>query len=53
LGKEEIEDTQVLGRLLEVPRKFSAKVYVITIENKPEMYGYSEVDEKNENTILS
>ncbi|MFT5738439.1 MAG: hypothetical protein ACJAWH_002021 [Maribacter sp.] len=51
LGKEEIEDTHVLGKLLEVARKFNAKVYVITIENKPETYGYSEVDEKNENTI--
>lgn len=51
LGKEEIEDTQVLGKLLEVTRKFNSKVYVITIENKPGTYGYSEVDEKNENTI--
>lgn len=51
LGKEEIEDTQVLGKLLEVARKFNAKVHVITIENKPGTYGYSKVDEKNENAI--
>ncbi len=51
LGKEEIDNTQVLGTLLEVARKFNAKVHVITIKNKPETYGYSAVEEKNENTI--
>ncbi|NNE77919.1 MAG: universal stress protein [Pricia sp.] len=51
LGKEEIDDTKVLGTLLNVARKFNAKVHVITIENKPESYGYSEADEKNENTM--
>ncbi len=51
LGTEEIEDTRVLGTLLEVTRKFNAKVHVITIKNKPETYGYSEVDKKNENAI--
>ncbi|HEA19806.1 hypothetical protein LCGC14_1476400 [marine sediment metagenome] len=51
LGKEEIEDTQVLGTLLKVARKFNAKVHVITIKNRPESYGYSEIDEKNENAI--
>ncbi len=51
LGKEEIENTKVLDTLLDVSRKFNAKVHVITIENKPETYGYSEVDEKNENAL--
>ncbi len=51
LGKEEIDDTQVLGTLLDVARRFNAKVHVVTIENKPETYGYSEIDEKNENAI--
>lgn len=51
LGKEEIDDTQVLSTLLSVAQKFNAKVHVITIENKPETFGYSESDEKNENTI--
>ncbi len=51
LGSEEIEDTKVLGRLLEVARKFDAKVHVVTIKNKPKSYGYSEVDKKNEHAI--
>lgn len=51
LGKEVIDDKKVLGTLLEVSRRFNAKVHVITIKNKPEMFGYSEIDEKNENTI--
>lgn len=51
LGTEEIEDRKVLRTLLELARKFNAKVHVITIKNKPETYGYSEVDEKNENTL--
>lgn len=51
LGKESIDDTQVLRTLLDVSRRFNAKVHVITIENRPEMFGYSEIDEKNETTI--
>lgn len=51
LGKEEIDDTEVLSTLLNVAQKFNAKVHVITIENRPETFGYSETDEKNENTI--
>lgn len=51
LGKEAIDDTGVLATLLDVARRFDAKVHVITIENRPETFGYSETDEKNENTI--
>ncbi|NHF59754.1 universal stress protein [Flavobacteriaceae bacterium TP-CH-4] len=51
LGREEIDDTKVLGTLLDVARRFNAKVHVLTIENKPDVYGYSETDEKNENAI--
>ena len=51
LGKESIDDTQVLNTLLNVAQRFDAKVHVITIENRPEMFGYSETDEKNESTI--
>ena len=51
LGQEEIEDTKVLGILLDIARDFNAKVHVVTIENRPAVYGYSEIDEKNENAI--
>jgi nucleotide-binding universal stress UspA family protein len=51
LGKEEIDDTEVLRTLLNVSQKFNAKVHVITIENRPETFGYSKTDEKNENKI--
>ncbi|SDE48495.1 Nucleotide-binding universal stress protein, UspA family [Pricia antarctica] len=51
LGKEEIDDTQDLGALLEVARRFNAKVHVVTIKNRPGSYGYSEEEEKNEKAI--
>lgn len=51
LGKEAIDDTEVLRTLLNVSQKFNAKVHVITIENRPETFGYSETDENNENKI--
>ncbi len=51
LGKEEIDERQVLETLLKVSRKFNAKVHVLTIENTSEMYGYSAIDEKNENLL--
>ncbi len=51
LGKQEIDDTEVLGTLLEIARRFNAKVDVVTIKNSPELYGYSEADKKNENTL--
>ena len=51
LGKNEIDDTKVLGTLLKVVRKFNTKVHVLTIENEPGTYGYSQADEKNENAL--
>ncbi|PHQ62590.1 MAG: universal stress protein UspA [Maribacter sp.] len=51
LGKNEIDDTKVLGTLLNVARKFNAKVHVLTIQNEPGTYGYSQSDEKNENAL--
>lgn len=51
LGKEEIDDREDLGTLLDISRKFDAKVHVITIQNRPESYGYSKVDKKNESTL--
>ena len=51
LGKEEIDDTDALGTLLEVSRKFNAKVHVLTIENTSEHYGYSKAEQTNENLL--
>ena len=51
LGKEEIDDREALVTLLDVSRKFNAKVHVLTIENTSEMYGYSEADKANENLL--
>ncbi|WP_298479261.1 universal stress protein [uncultured Maribacter sp.] len=51
LGKDEINNKQALSTLLDVARKFNAKVHVLTIENEPGMYGYSSTDEKNENLL--
>jgi nucleotide-binding universal stress UspA family protein len=51
LGKEKIDDTETLNTLLDVARKFNAKVHVVTIENKPESYGYSNIDVENENAL--
>ncbi|SDL63026.1 universal stress protein [Kriegella aquimaris] len=51
LGKEEIENRKTLGILLDIGRKFNAKVHVVTIENQPELYGYSNIEVRNENTL--
>lgn len=51
LGVNEIDDTSVLGTLLEVSKRFNAKVHVLTIQNSPGTYGYSKADEKNENAL--
>lgn len=51
LGRKEIDDSKSLGVLLELARRFNAKVHVVTIKNQPELYGYSETDKKNESTI--
>lgn len=51
LGSREIDDPKVLGILLDVARTFNAKVHVLTIENKPGTYGYSEEEERNEKML--
>lgn len=51
LGKEEIDDREALKTLLEVSRKFNAKVHVLTIKNTAETYGYSKADQTNENLL--
>ncbi|WP_405398239.1 universal stress protein [Maribacter sp. Asnod2-G09] len=51
IGKEEIEDTKKLGALLMLARKCNAKVNVLTVENEPVLYGYSEEEDKNESAI--
>lgn len=51
LGKEKIDNTETLNILLDVARRFNAKVHVVTIENKSESYGYSKTDAENENTL--
>lgn len=51
MGQEEIEDNSELATLLDLARRFDAKVHVLTIKNKPGLYGYSEIDEKNEKNL--
>lgn len=51
LGKDKIEDVEVLATLLEVARRFNALVHVLTIQNEPGVYGYSKADESNENVL--
>jgi nucleotide-binding universal stress UspA family protein len=51
LGRDEIEDTDDLATLLDVARRFNAQVHVLTIENEPGDYGYSEIDERNEKLL--
>ncbi len=51
LGKEEIDDKKVLENLLKIANRFNAKVHVLTIENTSDSYGYSQVDQKNENLL--
>jgi len=51
LGKDKIEDVEVLGTLLEVTRRFNSMVHVLTIQNEPGTYGYSKADESNENVL--
>lgn len=52
LGKEEIDNPKSLKVLLEVTRTFGAQVHVLTVQNTDETYGYSEADQKNENTLM-
>jgi len=51
LGNEEIDNIEDLSTMLEVARRFNARVHVVTIENKPGDYGYSEAEAKNEKAM--
>lgn len=51
LGRDEIDDTSDLATLLDVARRFNARVHVLTIENEPGEYGYSASEEKNEKLL--
>lgn len=51
LGKERIADRGPLYVLLEVSRKFKARVHVLTVHTEKVIAGYSEDDESNENTL--
>lgn len=51
MGQEEIADRSPLYMLLEVSRKFQAKVHVLTVQSTPVAVAHSEVDESNENTL--
>ena len=52
LGKNEIDNPKALHSLLEITRRFNAKVHVLTVQNNPEIKSYSQIDEKNENTLM-
>ena len=51
IGEDLIHDSKLLGVLLQVARRFNAKVNVLTVKQGEAEYGYTAVDEKNENTI--
>ncbi len=51
VGKEKIADRKVLYTLLEIARRFGAKVHLLTVDKGAKVMGYSENDESNENTI--
>jgi len=51
LGEAEMHDTSTLNILLEVSRNSQAEVHVLTVSKNKENQGYSEADERNENTL--
>lgn len=51
LGEDEMQDTSALNVLLDVSRYAKAEVHVLTVIKKRENLGYSEADERNENTL--
>ena len=51
MGKEKIADRNVLFTLLDVARRFKAKVHLLTVDKGSKLMGYSEYDEINERTI--
>src|SRR5690606_9686096 len=51
LGEDVMHDTSTLNLLLDVSIGSKAEVDVITVNRNPENIGYSEADERNENTL--
>lgn len=51
MGNEKIADRNVLYTLLEIARRFNAKVHLLTVAKNSNLMGYSECDEINEKTI--
>ncbi len=51
LGEDEMQDTSTLNVLLDVSRYAKAEVHVLTVIRNKESLGYSEADERNENTL--
>ncbi len=51
MGNEKIADRNVLFTLLEIARRFKAKVHLLTVAKDSNLMGYSEYDEMNEKTI--
>ena len=51
LGEDVMHDTSTLNLLLDVSSRSNAEVDVLTVSRTPESTGYSEADEKNENTL--
>ncbi|CDF78986.1 universal stress protein, UspA family [Formosa agariphila KMM 3901] len=52
IGEDLIHDSKLLEVLLQVARRFKAKVDVLTVKQGVAEYGYTIVDEKNENAIM-
>lgn len=51
LGEDVMHDTSTLNLLMDVSSRSKAEVDVLTVSRTPESLGYSEADEKNENTL--
>jgi len=51
LGEDVMHDTSTLNLLLDVSSRSKAEVDVLTVSRNPDGAGYSEADEKNENTL--
>lgn len=51
LGSNEIDDPNLLHRLLQIARRFNASVTVLTIAAESEHFGYTEPEERNEHLL--
>lgn len=51
LGEDIMHDTSTLNLLLDISNDFNAEVHVLTVSRNPDNLGYSEADERNENTL--